>query len=535
MSLLVDVTVRSSVVIAAALLVFRLLHRRSAALRYAVLAGAMLVSALVVPLSWTLPAWGVRVPAQLMATHSVSARASAVISASGLVASPVGARAAEPTFQTVVVGIWGIGVAVSLAVLVLALVRLRRVASRAVPRLNDEWSRAVRDISASVGVRRPIALLQGDSPDLLATWGARQPRILLPSRADEWNDARIRAVLGHEIAHIQRNDWLVHLAAETLRAFQWFNPLFWLACRRLRQLSELACDDDVLRRGVPAREYAMHLLEVARTCRPSSIPVAVVVPMARHSTLERRIAAMLNPRTDRGPLSRRAIALTFVGLVGLALPTAAIRAAQDGPLPLAGSVYDPSGGVLPDAALTLEDSQHHTWQTTSDSQGRFTFAPVAPGTYVLSVALAGFRPLRQDTELRVARDWDRSITLQVADVQETVTVEEKRTSALPPAAAGPVRIRVGGNIRPPRRVHVANAVYPESMLKAGVEGKVPLEAIISTDGAVHSVRVLTSQVHPDLAVAAADAVRQWRFEPTLLNGKPVEVAMKVTIDFRLKD
>ncbi len=52
---------------------------------------------------------------------------------------------------------------------------------------------------------------------------------------------------------------------------------------------------------------------------------------------------------------------------------------------------------------------------------------------------------------------------------------------------------------------------------------------------MHSVRVLTSQVHPDLAVAAIDAVRQWRFEPTLLNGKPVEVAMKVTIDFRLKD
>jgi len=78
-------------------------------------------------------------------------------------------------------------------------------------------------------------------------------------------------------------------------------------------------------------------------------------------------------------------------------------------------------------------------------------------------------------------------------------------------------------------------VYPDSMKAAGIEGKVPLEAIIGQDGSVHSVRVLSAEVHPDLARAAADAVRLWKFEPTLLNGAPVEVVMKVTIDFRLKD
>ena len=62
----------------------------------------------------------------------------------------------------------------------------------------------------------------------------------------------------------------------------------------------------------------------------------------------------------------------------------------------------------------------------------------------------------------------------------------------------------------------------------------PLEAIIATDGHVASVRVATADVHPDFAVAAIDAVRQWRYSPTLLNGRPVEVMMAVTVEFSLE-
>ena len=66
------------------------------------------------------------------------------------------------------------------------------------------------------------------------------------------------------------------------------------------------------------------------------------------------------------------------------------------------------------------------------------------------------------------------------------------------------------------------------MRDAGLTGVVPVEALIGSDGAVSSVRVLSAQVHPDFAIAAVDAVRQWRFTPTLLNGVPVEVVMTVS-------
>jgi protein TonB len=73
------------------------------------------------------------------------------------------------------------------------------------------------------------------------------------------------------------------------------------------------------------------------------------------------------------------------------------------------------------------------------------------------------------------------------------------------------------------------------MSDAGREGEVPLEAVIGRDGIVQTVRVLSANVHPDFAIAAVDAVRQWRFDSTLLNGTPVDVVMRVTVSFTLSD
>ena len=64
---------------------------------------------------------------------------------------------------------------------------------------------------------------------------------------------------------------------------------------------------------------------------------------------------------------------------------------------------------------------------------------------------------------------------------------------------------------------------------------VSIEALIGVDGSVQSVRVLSADIHPDFATAAVDAVRQWQFSPTLLNGQPVEVVINVTVTFSLAE
>jgi protein TonB len=102
----------------------------------------------------------------------------------------------------------------------------------------------------------------------------------------------------------------------------------------------------------------------------------------------------------------------------------------------------------------------------------------------------------------------------------------------PPPPQPPSPVRVGGNIRPPQKVTEVAPVYPAIARAARVEGVVILEAVIGEDGAVRDVRVLRSI--PLLDAAAVEAVRQWRFTPTLLNGEPVPVVMTITVSFKLR-
>ena len=74
--------------------------------------------------------------------------------------------------------------------------------------------------------------------------------------------------------------------------------------------------------------------------------------------------------------------------------------------------------------------------------------------------------------------------------------------------------------------------YPARAEAAGIEGRVTLQAIIRKDGGIMGL-VVQSSPDPELADAAAQAVQQWRYQPTLLNGQPVEIVTTISVDFRL--
>ena len=93
-------------------------------------------------------------------------------------------------------------------------------------------------------------------------------------------------------------------------------------------------------------------------------------------------------------------------------------------------------------------------------------------------------------------------------------------------------VRVGGNIKAPQKIHDQNPSYPDIAKQARVQGIVILEAIIDPAGNVTNVRVLRSI--PLLDNSAIAAVRQWKYEPTLLNGVPVPIVMTVTVNFSLQ-
>lgn len=106
----------------------------------------------------------------------------------------------------------------------------------------------------------------------------------------------------------------------------------------------------------------------------------------------------------------------------------------------------------------------------------------------------------------------------------------------PPASAAKAethvtRVRRGGEVQHANLVRQVKPCYPQMAVVMRVHGAVILEAIIDREGRVEGLRVLSG--HPLLVKAACEAVQQWRYRPTLLNGQPVEVLTQVTVNFSL--
>lgn len=149
--------------------------------------------------------------------------------------------------------------------------------------------------------------------------------------------------------------------------------------------------------------------------------------------------------------------------------------------------------------------------------------PADPG--IPTEAPEGFAP-EKPVEPRAPFEVDTGIVGGVDDVDKVI-------AQLPPpvVATPPEPLRVGGAIRQPQRVRHVQPVYPPIAQSARIEGIVIIEATIGEDGQVINARILRSV--PLLDQAAIDAVRQWQYTPTLLNGVPVPVIMTVTVTFTL--
>jgi protein TonB len=103
----------------------------------------------------------------------------------------------------------------------------------------------------------------------------------------------------------------------------------------------------------------------------------------------------------------------------------------------------------------------------------------------------------------------------------------------PPKPTTPKRIRVGGQVEAARLIFQPKPEYPPLAKMARISGSVKLEAIISRDGTIQDLKVLSG--HPLLVKSALEAVQRWRYQPTLLNGEPVEVVTEIDVNFTLAE
>lgn len=544
--------IQSSLVLAGALLLAWVFRRRSAALRHAIIATGVLCACATPLIRHLVPEWeSSPVSGVIVLESSVQEP-----EAGGVAPTTIPPAVREWQMADVALAVWGGGAFLGLVVLGAGLFRLRQLRRSGRGRPGSSWRHLVHRETAAIALRRRVTVVEVAHPTFAATWGVVRPTVVVPSSSRDWTGERLGLVLAHELAHVRRRDWLVHIAAAVLQSICWFNPLAWMASRELHRLSEQACDDAVLGLGVDEAVYAGHLIDLARVMgtHRRNWMFAPAEAMARQSSLEGRVRAMMDTKLNRRPLGAAAKAVIVVALAALAVPAAALGVfGQGGPGSLAGILRDPQGRPVPNTALTLTQSGSATvHKAQTDAAGAFVFTGVPAGDYMFDPAIPGFMKQYPAT-VRPGSRTQLDITLRLGQVRETITVASRKgeaRSAPAPArepppqpaydpAADPCRKPgVSACIKPPLKLRDVRPVVP-----AGHEGEpaiVVIEGEIGVNGTIEGARLSKlgivgqpagAPVDSPFGKAALDAVNQWFFAPTRLNGEPVPTAIHITINF----
>ena len=476
-------------------------------------------------------------------------------------------------------GDWGLillavmatGIALRLLWLAFGLIKLRQLRRGALlqqPVLIDpDLQRAVgthADIRYNSDLQQPV------------TFGILKPLVLLPDVMRNQPPEIQRAVIGHELLHVKRRDWAWLIAEEIAVCLFWFHPASWWLASRIQCAREEVVDELAILVTGRRKTYVEALLAFADTT--SVVPTAA---FARRRHLLRRIALV----SKEDVMSSRRIVVTCAAMaliVGLgswyavsAFPlrrsdqTTPAASFDAGPLELKARAVTPENPVprrvhyeapvVPDSidsvradvgirvtlddvgrvaearavslSAALPDLSFEASMVDLGNRGIRTLEGTAKGARGLDAGNA-----RQaiealiDSALTSVRQWRYDPPYE-APLSFTVDIRFARgpeVMEFKPRQEGDP-LRVGGTIKAPSKIKDVRPVYPPIAREAGVAGVVIIEVRIGTDGRVEEGHVLKSI--PLLDQAALDAVKQWEFVPTLMNGAPVPIMMTVTVNF----
>jgi len=497
-----DAGVKSFAVLAAAGVAVAGMRRRSAAARHLVCFLAVASLPLLPVLSWALPGWRVlpgwmelREPSR-SATPSISSTPSTLSTPSRVAPAPrrfanprppapaptpetaspqpvpspavqIIAASEPPPARARMDGwrlgslAWLAGVLVALTPAVLGVFSLRRLERAARRETAASWLDLLAQLLTRHGFKRRVVLLKAARRRMPMTWGVLRPKVLLPEESREWPPGRRGVVLLHELAHAKRCDYLTLMVTRLVCALYWFNPLVWLAARRMVAERERACDDIVLRHGAEPADYAEQVLEISAGLSPGWFAHCGGVAMARPSNLESRLRAILGANRNRAALTRAAVLSALLLLTAILVPVAMMKAA-------------PGPGA---------------------AGGRKT-APVAANNIPYS---AGFVPEKSE----IALGEPLSVTFNLTNTSDrTIYLEVGRTDPRPPHGGGPNPFRfwatdAKGDIIPDPSLERTDSNWMDTPIGLGGEYLNPFSQIWGINagtpidpGSVYTERVL---------------------------------------------
>jgi beta-lactamase regulating signal transducer with metallopeptidase domain len=386
MNWLVLLAAKSFVIAGAALILLKLMHKRSAADR-SWIAHLALAALLLLPFASLAPALNVVGPEALVGKAEVQSTTSVPPfalerSTQSSVATPTHAIASQRERSGTPIDwpFWGYvtPAAVLLLLTLMSLFRLVILKARATVLVDAPWLTALARAQKRMGFKHGTALLTSNELPSPISWGVVRPVILLNSEAAE-SCGEAEAIITHELAHVARLDWAKLLLARVAVALFWFNPFVWLLSREAHQLREEAADDAVLATDIDGAEYASLLVGVARhECRGILIGAHGVAP--GRNSLTRRVKRVLDSAVKRAPGGWRWGSAAAFFAAGMVVPVAALNlvpavAAANGNYPASAGSSNASGPIaaaLPStsAGLTAANSEDVRAVATGSNPGQ---------------------------------------------------------------------------------------------------------------------------------------------------------------------
>jgi TonB family protein len=394
--------------------------------------------------------------------------------------------------------------------------------------------------------------------------------------------------------HVRRYDWILIVAEEVVGSLFWFHPGVWWLLNRIQLSREQAVDFEVVRLTGNKQPYLDSLLEFARAHgRPRAVPAPLFL---KESHLVQRVALLLKEVSmsrSRLAVSIISIFILLMGtlhlaaacfpLTGAPLPAqgqnspAEVRAPQTTPIQVAGDIQESKlifrvepvypeeakrlglNGIVKLRVLLNEEGQvdrivaqaGHPMliRAAFDAVTKWRYSPTfLNGKPVSVVTNVTCLFLTKETAAFGERSGDAKPSAYApfisvpGSVVGGMTVRPK--AAIPPPAReqiadNPIKpprtepIRIGNMVQESKLIHRVEPVYPEQALRDGIQGTVRLLITINEEGFVYELKAVDGN-NPILEAAAIDAVKQWQYSPTLLNGEPVAAQTTVTVLFNMK-
>ena len=314
--------------------------------------------------------------------------------------------------------------------------------------------------------------------------------------------------------------------------------LLWVGATARAQLRSAARAPLTLavKLGLPVR-HEVELLAAP----PLTDQIAPPSRIQYNYTVEPQVARGTNPADRPGPAPTARLLAAAAAAPQRSAQQATSPATSESTGSIAGVIADPTGAMVPRARVKVVNTDTGaTTSTTTDSGGRYSFAALPAGPYILEVEAKGFQNLLQEN-LRVGagKGTDIGLRLSVGAVHQALTVESSAVAPPPPPDASftphaPVAgkpVRVSSGVEAGMAISMPTPVYPAEARAAKIQGVVVLHAIISKTGEVEDLAVVSGP--PMLTASALDAVRQWRYKPYLLNGEPTAVETTITVNYAL--